>query len=282
MIKVLRQGFYTTVQDLGRFGFRNQGIPTSGGMDLISANLANSLLGNSMSNAFLEMTLNGPKLLFSVNTCIAITGANMSPKINDEPIDNNKQYAILKGDILSFGELINGTRCYLAVKRGIDSEIVLKSRSQFHNITTNNKLIKNDLLKIYATSNEIKTLLSKDQNKQPFFKTDVIEVLPGPEFKLFTKNEMDKILNQKFTISNENNRMGYQMDEKIVSHNISITTSPVIPGTVQLLPSGKIVILMKDAQTTGGYPRIFQLTSYSIAVLAQKQAKDTIHLKLKM
>jgi allophanate hydrolase subunit 2 len=82
------------------------------------------------------------------------------------------------------------------------------------------------------------------------------------------------------SISNKINRMGYRLEEVKVSHNKSIITSPVIPGTVQLTPSGQLIILMKDAPTTGGYPRVFQLTEKSIAIIAQKKTGDTFSFKL--
>lgn len=282
MIKVLNPGLYTTIQDIGRFGYRNQGVPISGSMDTISANLANSLVKNSISDAVLEITLIGPKLLFYTKTIIAITGADVSPKINNEPISINEPIEVFEGDILSFGKLINGVRSYLALKNGINSELILNSRSQFSNISSNDKLKKNETLKICSNSNKFKFNNNFDETKKRFFNTDRIEITSGPEIDLFSKEEIENILNQKFTISKDNNRMGYQMEETTIMHNNSIITSPVLPGTIQLLPSGKIIILMKDAQTTGGYPRIFQLTDFSISILAQKKTGDKIQFQLKI
>ena len=102
----------------------------------------------------------------------------------------------------------------------------------------------------------------------------------GPEFNLFSSEEQDKITNCVYAVSNKNNRMGYQLEEEVLKHTISMITNPVLPGTIQLIPSGQLIILMKDAQTTGGYPRIFQLTELSIAILAQKKSGDKINFKL--
>ena len=153
MIQVISSGLHTSIQDLGRFGYRNQGVPNSGVMDLISANFANSLLDNELDNAVLEITIIGPKLLFTIDATIAITGADISPKINNTRILNYKVVKVKKGDVLSFGKLLKGTRSYLAIKGGIQSEFKLKSRSQFNNITKNYKLNKND-------ENEIEKLQS--------------------------------------------------------------------------------------------------------------------------
>ena len=103
MIRVLKPGIYTTIQDLGRFGYRNQGVPVSGSMDSISAGFANGLLNNNANDALIEITLVGPELLFTDSTNIVLTGAEMSPLLNDEPIRNYRVYKVIEGDILSFG-----------------------------------------------------------------------------------------------------------------------------------------------------------------------------------
>jgi len=281
MIQVISSGLYTSIQDLGRFGYRNQGVPNSGVMDTISAKFANSLLNNDLDNAVLEITIIGPKLLFEIDTTIAITGADLTPKINNAPILNYKVVQVKKGDVLSFGKLLKGARSYMAVKWGIQSEVKLKSRSQFNNITQNNKLSKNDKIEIESFSSDSKIeKKGKIKSNFQFFETDEIDVFLGPEFELLSKNEQDKLLNTDFTISNNSDRMGYQMEEIVSEHEISMITSPVLPGTVQLLPSGQIVVLMKDAQTTGGYPRVFQLTESALCIMAQKKVGDQFKLKL--
>lgn len=280
MIEVLRSGMYTTIQDLGRFGHRNLGVPVSGIMDMVSANLANLLLNNQLSDAVLEITMTGPTLLFTKNTIIAITGANISPKVNGKEIYNGKRIPVNKGDVLSFGTLKRGTRCYLAIKEGIQSELILGSRSQFKNITKKIRIEKGDQLQINQCKSVFETSGGIVNNRKPFFDSNFLEVTYGPEFELFSEAEISKFLNQNFTVSKDNNRMGYRMEESVVPHELSLITSPVIPGTVQLLPSGRIIILMKDGQTAGGYPRIFQLSNFSISVLAQKKIGEKLRLKL--
>jgi biotin-dependent carboxylase-like uncharacterized protein len=280
MIEVISSGLYASIQDLGRFGYRNQGVPNSGVMDTISANFANSLLDNDVDNALIEITIIGPKLLFKLDTFIVITGADISPKINNIRILNYTVVAVKKGDVLSFGKLLKGTRSYLAVKGGIQSELKLKSRSQFKGITQTYRLNKNDQIEINGfSSNLILQKKGKIKSKVQFFEAIEIEVFLGPEFELLSKINQDELLNTTFTISNNSNRMGYQMEEIVSEHTISMITSPVLPGTIQLLPSGKIVVLMKDAQTTGGYPRIFQLTEQALCTMAQKKVGDPFKLK---
>ena len=135
MVKVLQTGLYTSIQDMGRFGYRNIGVPMSGAMDSISAGFANALLNNNKNDAVMEITMAGPKLVFMASTNIVITGANMSAELNNNPILNYKAYPVQNGDILSFGKLKKGIRCYLAVSNGFQPEIILKSRSFYPGIT---------------------------------------------------------------------------------------------------------------------------------------------------
>ena len=135
MIKVLSSGFFTTIQDLGRFGFGDIGVPVSGAMDLYSAKLGNSILGNRNSDAVLEITLDKCKLRFDVESIICISGADLSPKLNSKQIPLNSVLVVNKDDTLIFGKSIYGVRSYLAVKGGFQTEIVLKSRSFYKGIT---------------------------------------------------------------------------------------------------------------------------------------------------
>ncbi len=282
MIKVLEPGLYTSIQDNGRFEYRNMGVPVSGCMDEISAGLANKLLNNSKNAPLIEITLMGPKLQFLKNTQIAITGANIDVFLNGSQIESNKIILIEKEDILSFGRINEGFRAYISVEKGFLSEVILNSTSFYKGITEFEKFKKGDFIKFNATTINDNTILNKGSLKinTPFFKSNVIDVFKGPEFDFFSKKEIKSLLNFEFTISHKMNRMGIQLNEQLIKHDFSIITSPVLPGTVQCTAEGKLIILMKDAQTTGGYPRIFQLTKKSIAIMAQKQPNERIILKL--
>ena len=279
MILVLKAGLFTTVQDLGRFGYRNIGVPVSGVMDSISAGVANALLNNKNDHAVLEITTQGPQLQFLANTAIALSGAEMSPKINNKPIINNKRYVVQKNDILSFDVLKNGMRCYLAVQGGFDSKSILGSRSFYPEITATSTLSKGDKLAFKASTSKKENTFGQ-LNKKPFYNTSKLTVYKGPEFDLFSSKAQQKLLSKNYTVSNDSNRMGYQLKETSVKHQKNIITSPVLPGTVQLTPAGKLIVLMKDAQTTGGYPRVLQLSEKAIAILAQKKAGDLLNFSL--
>ncbi|MEO0902098.1 MAG: allophanate hydrolase subunit 2 family protein, partial [Bacteroidota bacterium] len=135
MLKFLKSGFYTTLQDFGRFGYRDIGVPVSGVMDELSVKKANILLENKSEDAVLEITMTGPTLIFELPTYICLSGAQLSPTLNNEPIENYKVIKVEAGDILSYGKLESGFRSYLAVKGGFQGENQLGSYSQYNPVT---------------------------------------------------------------------------------------------------------------------------------------------------
>ena len=276
MIEVIVPGLYSSIQDLGRVGYRKYGVPVSGAMDHYSAKLANQILENRADVPILEVTLIGPTLRFKEACEIAISGAEFEPDLNSYVVQNNTIISIEKGSILKFGPVKRGMRAYLAITGGFESEIVLGSASYYPSFTEKSRLQKGDEL-----------LYKKDSTKNEVVSTDVktthsviiqqqIEVMKGPEFHKLSE-EMQKVLvSQEFTITSESNRMGTRLmiDETLTAKEI--ITSPVQPGTVQLTPSGQLIILGRDAQTTGGYARVLQLTEMAQNCLAQVQIGSTV------
>ncbi|AKA36471.1 biotin-dependent carboxyltransferase family protein [Flagellimonas lutaonensis] len=278
MVKVLDAGFFTTIQDSGRFGFRNKGVPVAGTMDDVSAERANNLLENKSSDALLEITMKGPKLAFEKPSYICLSGAILSASLNEEPIVNHQIVKVEEGDVLSFGKLDRGLRLYLGIKGGFKTEKVLGSRSFYYPITEKSCLAEHDQVpyeEVIAFQPKISE--AKFDN---YLTDEVLEIQKGPEFGLLSGDDLGQLLSKPFTVAKENNRMAYQLNEKISGHAFTMLTSATLPGTVQLTPSGKLIILMKDGQTTGGYPRILQLTKRSIAVLAQKRFGDQVQFRL--
>ncbi len=278
MVNVLKSGFFTTVQDTGRFGYRDKGVPVSGIMDDLTVNQINGLLENDPKAAVLEITMTGPTLLFGEATHVVLGGAQMSATLNNTPIENHKIYAVSEGDILSYGKLEKGFRGYLAIKDGFKTDAVLGSKSMFFQVTPTNHISDGDVL-----------AFDRDMSFEPkitAFKTEdlldenVLEVFKGPEYGILVDKQLERIFSDGFLVSKENNRMAYQLQETVLGHGHTMLTSATLPGTVQLTPEGRLIILMKDGQTTGGYPRILQLSKKAIAILAQKKFSDTISFKL--
>ncbi|UJH67490.1 biotin-dependent carboxyltransferase family protein [Allomuricauda sp. SCSIO 65647] len=277
MLKVLKPGFFTTVQDEGRFGFRNKGVPISGAMDDVSASRVNTLLENGAMAAVMEITMTGPSLQFEKSTYICVAGALLSATLNDNAVANCRVVQVKEGDILSFGKLKKGFRAYLGVKGGFKTEKVLGSRSYYHPVTKQRCLAQHETVP-YEETTDFSPKIS-EAKFDGHLDEDSLYVHKGPEFDLLTDEQMNQIFSSAFSIAKENDRMAYQLAETIEQHNISMLTSATLQGTVQLTPSGRLIILMKDGQTTGGYPRILQLTKKSMAVLAQKRFGDPVHFE---
>lgn len=272
---------HTSIQDLGRKGYRSYGVPIAGAMDKYSAILANKLLNNDEKLPVMEITLTGPKILFEDSTLLVITGADMSPKINDEPIKMNVLYEVKTSDVLSFGKLISGTRSYLGVKGGFLTEKKLNSYSFYEGITSQSKVFKGDRLRIENYEAGLELHSSKIKVKSSHFQAKKLEVTKGPEYNRLTKKHREYLFSKQFKIGSLNDRMGYQLKNKFPPiKDQEIITSTTIPGTIQLTPSGKLIIMMRDCPTTGGYPRILQLTDIAINQLAQKKENDMFKFDL--
>lgn len=279
-ITVIKPGFYTSVQDLGRYGYAHLGVPVSGAMDLISFNLANHLLKNQPDAACLEMTMMGATLFFDQPTLIVLCGAEAPISINGQPQTLNRIIPIQAGDCLKISQFQSGQRVYLAIKEGFMSEVILNSRSFYKGITSQSHLKQGNIL-FYPSSTFTGTsahahLKFVDWTRDGKY----LEVYPGPEINNLREEIYDKLFQNKFTISTLQDRMGIQLEEHLPNNLKEILTAPVYPGTVQLTPSGRLIILMRDAQVTGGYPRILQLTDKAVSLLSQKRPGQAIQFNL--
>mgnify|MGYP001828353030 CR=1 FL=1 len=280
-ILILSDSLHTSVQDLGRKGYRSYGVPISGTMDKYSAILANKLLNNDEDLPVLEITMTGPKIMFEDHTLFVLTGADLSPELNGEPIQMNHAYSVRTSDVLSFGKMNMGVRTYLGVKGGFLTDKVLGSYSMYDGITQKSTVKKGDRLRIPSYESELEITTSKLKVKPSHFTTKKLEVTKGPEYNRLTKKQRDKLFSMTFKIDPLCNRMGYQLKNKFPAlKNNEIITSITIPGTVQITPSGKLIVMMRDCPTTGGYARILQLTDMAINQLAQKKENDRFKFDL--
>ncbi len=279
-IEILHSGLLSTIQDQGRFGYRKFGVPVSGAMDKYAAQLANVILQNSPDCAVIEITQMGPKLKFSGKAQIVVTGANLSPKINSREIQNNIVFFIEAGDILSFGTRTSGCRSYIGIAGGINCDVVLGSKSWYQGITVNSTLIKGMNLNFTSSSSKpLKTFSSVKPNLGYLNQFEIL-VKPGPEFDKLIPGLQKQLFNRDLFVSKNNNRMALQLegfDENAVK---PIITGPVIPGTVQLTPGGNLIVLGCDGQTTGGYPRVLQVTKKGMDTLSQKVLGNIVNFKM--
>jgi len=280
MIEVIKTGMFLSIQDLGRSDYTSFGVPQSGVMDRYASKFANLIIGNKENDAVIETTSGHSVLKFHQETVLCVSGAEVVVSINDMSVKQNKALKIGQNDILKIRTPTTGFRSYIAVQGGIQTEIQFGSRSMYQPITSSSYLIKGDTI-------PIKTFKEKDVSKgatvrfdASYLRTNSIDAYPGPEYTELSKEQQNKLLNTSFAISANSNRMGIRLIERIPNQLKPIVTSLVLPGTVQLTPDGTLIVLMQDAQTTGGYPRILQLTDVAMNTLAQKKFGTQIQFNI--
>ncbi|KAA3623661.1 MAG: allophanate hydrolase subunit 2 family protein [Flavobacterium sp.] len=280
MIEVQHPGMYSSIQDLGRYGYRKYGVPLSGFMDTASAVKGNKLVGNDPNCAVLEFANAGPKLFFTKPVIIAVTGATFNIMLDGKEMNANRAVLVNSNSLLELGKAEKGVWGYLAVKGGIISNIVLGSRSYFKGLTGEEKLRKGDIIEISTLSESSSQEVSWGEQLPELDLNRTIPVSRGPEFHTLPTAIRLKITDAKYVVSPQSNRMAYLLDHNEPISAEEIITAPVQPGTVQLTPSGKMLVLMKDAQTTGGYSRILHLNEKAIQQLAQFGPGEEIRFKL--
>lgn len=279
MLKVLSTGLQTTFQDLGRFGYRKLGVPLSGVMDQKLAQFANSLVGNSLDETVIEFTVIGPTLEMLEDVELAVAGFGFSLQRNNNPIPSNQKHFLEKGTVLKIGSSSKAVRGYMAVKGGYQIAKVLGSASFYPLISPKLSIEKG----IIINKNDLpKNTIEHSVFDFDFsnYETPKIEVYKGPEFELLSNEIRKQLFKSEFKVNPQSNRMAVFLDSSFHFSAQEIITSPVQPGTIQLTPSGKMIVLMRDAQTTGGYARILQLSENSVNKLAQKPAGTSILFKL--
>ncbi|MFA9422703.1 MAG: biotin-dependent carboxyltransferase family protein [Sedimentibacter sp.] len=275
-IKVLKAGFFTTVQDLGRTGYQKFGMPVAGVMDNFSCRVANYLVGNDEKEAVLETTFLGPELEFYEDIIISITGANMKPKINGREIPMWESVKVTKGDKLVLGSTLCGLRNYIAFGGEIDLKLVNNSKSTFVKSEiggfNGRKLKDNDELDIKVSK---AALIGRyiDSKYIPELKNkNTIRVIMGPQEDYFTEEGINTFLSLKgYKITKEADRMGYRLDGDAIKHEkkADIISDGTVFGSVQVPANGKPIILMADRQTTGGYTKIATVISPDLPMVAQ-------------
>ncbi|MFC3414817.1 5-oxoprolinase subunit C family protein [Algoriphagus hitonicola] len=279
--KIIKTGPGTKVIDLGRKGWGKFGIPSAGPMDILAFRWVNHILRNPENSAVLEVQQPGLVLNFEAPTLIGLAGAQAEIKLNGVQKNSGCLLEIPAESELKIGGFDKGSILYLGIKQGIQSESKLGSKSFFEGITEQIQFSNGDKF-MYFTNQEIPTFKAR---ANPVFSTSYqdkthIRVYPGPEWDLLQKEMQDQLLNHTFLITPFKNRMGAQIDSPFKNEYSSIATAAVFPGTVQLTPSGKLMILLQDAQVTGGYPRILQLEENDLPAFNQLKTGHEFRFEL--
>ena len=276
-IQVIDPGILTTVQDGGRIGYQQYGVTPSGPMDERAFALANLLTGNQAGTEELEMTFAGGRYKFDTDAVIALTGADMKPQINGEPIPMYQAVSVHAGDELALGFAEVGCRTYLSVSGGMDIPLVMGSKSTLTSKhlggIDGRKLQKGDEITFTATVSEI-PLQEKRVLPQPVYPAETINVrvVAGPQDDGFSRKEFRKFFWFSATIAHECDRQGIRLNREIPVQHIgdgNIISDGIAFGSIQIPPNGQPIIMMADRQTVGGYPKIGTVISVDLPLLAQ-------------
>lgn len=274
--KVVKTGPGTSIQDLGRNGFSEFGVPYSGALDQRAFRWANHILRNQEGDAMLEIMQPGFKAVFESPTLICLAGASASCTLNGTAINAQGLIPIQTNDELEIGAFEQGSILYLGIKNGFQTEKILNSQSWYAGITPISMLQKGDNLSYFPAGQTRIESNSTPKWNSDFYAAEQIEVYPGPDWGLLDLEAQNAFLENRFSLSMLKNRMAIQLEELILNTIPELPTAPVFPGTVQLTSGGKLLILLRDAQVTGGYPRVLQLTESAISHISQKKPSQKI------
>lgn len=283
-IEIIKAGIADTLQDEGRFGHQHLGIQPTGCMDLVAAAIANYLTGNQKNELVLECFFPAAQIQFKQNTCIAISGADFMPTLNNQLISINQPVFVKAGDILRFIKKKNGTCCYIAFKDGLFVTPWLNSGST--NLVAgvggfNGRLLqKGDIIPLANSANtKNEQPINWLANANSFYNNhSIIRIIKGPEWDWLSEDAKNTITSAEFSIAPNSNRMAYTLTGHLLKQKqpSELVSTAVTKGTIQLLPNGTLMVLMADHQTTGGYPRVLQIIKAAIPSFVQQQANNKI------
>jgi antagonist of KipI len=285
---VLAAGLQTSIQGMGRFGHRHLGVGTAGALDGYSARVGNWLVGNDANSALLEITLQGPRLRFERAVRIAITGADIDAHIGETAIPGWRPIDLPTGCELTLGACRRGARAYLAIAGGVQAPNVLGSastdlRAGFGGLA-GRCLIAGDSLQLGpATETKVSGAVIANWwlDPQPdldFKQPALIRVLSGHD----AAEPAMQFYADSYHVSAQSNRQGLRLQGAAlrIADARERVSEPVAPGTVQLPPDGQPIVLLAEAQTIGGYPRIGHVAGADLPRLAQLRPGDNLRFQM--
>jgi biotin-dependent carboxylase-like uncharacterized protein len=273
-IRILRPGLFTTVQDLGRYGFQHLGVPVSGAMDVASHRLANALVGNAPADASLECTVIGPALEVRGRARMAVAGAECTISVDGARHEPPCVFDVADGTRIEIGAATRGARMYLAVQGGFDAPPVLGSRSTDARSGLGafggRRLAAGDEVAIGIPCGDREPLPATAGRRSPWLPR------PGTETRLraipgaHANDALPFLTASTLTVSSQCDRVGYRFDERLQARGAAdLLSMPIAFGTIQLTPSGEVILLMADRQTVGGYAQVATLAAADQGVAGQ-------------
>ena len=287
-LQIREPGLFTTVQDRGRYGYQRLGVPVSGAMDEFALRAANLLVGNDQGAACLEMTVIGPDIAFLADTWIAVAGADLTARLDGEALERWESVQVRAGSTLSFTDMQDGMRAYLAVAGGVDLPLVMGSRSTYAKAAIGGvdgrALRKGDVISALPLGPD-RTFVRRqlpDGLKIPSYgQHHELRVVLGPQHRAFGPEAIATLLGSVYTISLDSDRMGYLLQGPPIVHQsgADIVSDGNPPGAVQVPGNGTPTVLLADRGTTGGYTKIATVISSDLARLAQAVPGHTVTLE---
>jgi antagonist of KipI len=289
---ILRAGFLTSVQDLGRTGFREFGVSVGGALDQHALHVANLLAGNAANAAGLEITLGGFRIRFDDEQVVAWCGGDFDVRFGSTPLSSGHVARLGAGEELSMKQPKIGCRAWLAISGGIDVPVVLNSRAtdmraNFGGID-GRALRDNDEISLSKESHapavaagEISSWSAPADWSATARRDPVLRVIRGVHWSSFKDEATQRFASEAFGVSPDSDRMGARLDgpELPRSDDVDLVSEAVAPGTIQVPPSGQPIVLLGDCQTIGGYPKIAHVITVDLCVAAQLRAGDTVRFQ---
>jgi antagonist of KipI len=285
VLRVIEPGLFTTVQDLGRPQAIAAGVPPGGAMDRFAHRAANLLVGNAEGDATLECTLTGPHLVAEHSCLVAITGADLDPRVNGQPAPIWTGIFLGQGDHLTFGARRSGGRAYIAVAGGIEADRWLGSASTYllaarggmhgRNLKAGDQIgTAREATRPAVSGHHLVERL------RPQYADHTLFAIAGPHVKRLDPEGRGALFGAEYKVSREADRMGYRLDgPRLATSGDELLSFGLAAGAVQVPHGGQPILLMADHQTAGGYPVVAVLVSASMPVAAQLVPGDELHFK---
>ncbi|MGH7983446.1 MAG: biotin-dependent carboxyltransferase family protein [Candidatus Udaeobacter sp.] len=294
----VRAGFLTSVQDVGRTGFREFGVSTSGALDSFALRVANLLVGNDEGAAGLEITLGGLQLHFQDERIVAWCGGEFDVRVGSSALPAGHAAFVPAGEELKFGRPQVGCRAWLAISGGIDVPVVLGSRST--DLRANfggfegRPLRDGDVIPLRwrrgsaIPARGVSSWTAPHDWVSPAKRDPILRFVPGCDWNRFnppshgygaaSASTLQRFTSEAFTVSPDSDRMGVRFEDPELKRadEGDLISEAVAQGTIQVPPSGKPILLLGDCQTVGGYPKIAHVITVDLGIAAQLRAGDHV------
>lgn len=287
----------TTIQDSGRIGFQQYGMPVAGPMDYESYRLGQALVGNTEPVGALECTVLPPTLTMKGNCIVAFTGADMEPTINGIVVPRYVPFMCHPGDVISGGFSQCGVRMYIAFSGGIDVPMINGSVSTHTKAKIGGiqgrQLQIGDEIRIHTCTRHLLHSCTFDTinhyvNNSALYNRggrechEPLRVVLGSQSKRFTEEGIKTFGSKLYTLTMQCDRMGFRLDGPVIEHveGADIISDGAVFGSIQVPSDGNPIILMADRQTTGGYTKLGTVITADLPRLSQLPVGDGIHFTI--